>query len=207
MPRTEEANRRIREAQTRKILDAACRVFSHKGVSATMAEVAKGASVSYGLAYRYFPSKKALFRALIEQKLKSDETAPGSLEEAGETPGTQLRSLISRLVETRLRFPELSLMFRQVLSEDDTPSNIRSIARRHGQRTQEALTRLIVDAQRTGEVVETDAEQLVTVVLAFLDGLSSMAVWNRERFLRHFPDAEIILRIFQPRDTARRCSE
>jgi AcrR family transcriptional regulator len=59
MPRTEEANQRIREAQRAKILEAAWNVFARHGLTATMADVAAAAEVSYGLVYRYFVNKEA----------------------------------------------------------------------------------------------------------------------------------------------------
>ena len=70
MPRTEEANRKIRDEQRSNILDAARKVFARKGSSATMAEVAEEAGVSDGLAYRYFPSKDAIFKDLAEGMLR-----------------------------------------------------------------------------------------------------------------------------------------
>jgi hypothetical protein len=39
MPRTEEANQRIREVQRAKILEAAWKVFARHGLTATMASV------------------------------------------------------------------------------------------------------------------------------------------------------------------------
>src|SRR5262245_10565427 len=59
MPRTEEANQRVREAQRAKILDGATAAIARKGWAATMADVAAAAEVSQGLAYRYFANKEA----------------------------------------------------------------------------------------------------------------------------------------------------
>src|SRR5258708_8598648 len=69
MPRTKEANQHIREEQRAKILDGARKVFARKGMAATMAEVAAEASVSQGLAYRYFASKEAIFHLLVDPAL------------------------------------------------------------------------------------------------------------------------------------------
>jgi hypothetical protein len=38
----------------------------------------------------------------------------------------------------------------------------------------------------------------VTAILAFLDGLTRLAVINPERFQKHFPDARIILGMLKP---------
>ena len=105
MPRTEEANQRIREAQRAKILEAARNVFARHGLAATMAEVATEAGVSYGLAYRYFVNKEALFRALVEQSLQVNDTAFQRFEALPGTPGEHLERLITGLVTNRRDHP------------------------------------------------------------------------------------------------------
>jgi len=73
------------EARRLSIVEAACRVFSTRGVqSATMAEVAAEAGISPGAIYRYFPSKDELARfcmtergALIKERWKQGEPDPG----------------------------------------------------------------------------------------------------------------------------------
>jgi AcrR family transcriptional regulator len=67
MPRTKEANARMRKEQRAHILEAAWEVFARKGMAATMAEIAAEASVSNGLVYHYFPTKEALFAELVER--------------------------------------------------------------------------------------------------------------------------------------------
>ena len=54
MPRTPEANQRLREAQRTKILASARSVFARKGMEATITDIAAEAQISLGLAYRYF---------------------------------------------------------------------------------------------------------------------------------------------------------
>jgi AcrR family transcriptional regulator len=54
MPRSAELVAKLREAQRDRILEAAINVFGRGGMSATMDDVAAGAGVSHGLAYRYF---------------------------------------------------------------------------------------------------------------------------------------------------------
>ena len=198
MPRTEEANQRIREAQRAKILEAAWKVFARKGRAMTMADVATAANVSYGLVYRYFASKEAILYALIEQNLQSSDEGFQRFREIAGTPGERLDRLISRLVETRRDRPEFSQLFYQVLSDEATPHNLREQALRQGQAFQDLLRRLIVEGQATGEVRVADPDQLVTAVLASLDGLVRLSAIDPERFQQHFPDARIILGMFRP---------
>src|SRR6266851_9069843 len=189
MPRTEEANQRIREEQRARILEAAWKVFARKGRAMTMADVAAAADVSYGLTYRYFASKEAILHALVQQTLQSREVAFQRFGEIPGTPGERLDFLLSRLIENRRNHPEFSQLLYQVLSDEATPADLREQALRYGQAFQDVLKGLIVEGQATGEVTAGDPDQLVTAILAFLDGLTRLAVINPERFQKHFPDA------------------
>ncbi len=206
MPRTEEANQRIRETQRDKILDAAWKVFARKGRAMTMADVAAEAAVSYGLTYRYFTNKEAILQALIEQSLRSSNAVFQRFRDMTGTPGERLGILISRLVEARHERPELSQLFYQVLSDEATPPDLREQAIRYGKAFQDLLKLLIVEGQASGEVRSADPDQLVTAVLASLDGLTRLAVVDPERFQHHFPDARIILWMLKP-DSAKSESE
>ena len=198
MPRTEEANQRIREEQRAKILDGARKVFARKGLAATMADVAAEASVSQGLAYRYFANKEAIFQALFEQIV---QTSLAAVPRFLEMPGTQrerLDFLISSAWEGRREHPEIYQLMYQVLGDEATSDNIRELIGRQGQTYLDVLRQLIVEGQAAGEVIEGDPDQLVIVYLACLDGLSRLALREPEWVKKHFPDSEIILRIFKP---------
>src|SRR6266700_5728769 len=116
MPRTEEANRRIRDERRARILDSARAAFARRGLAATMAEVAAAAGVSQGLAYRYFASKDELFHALVEEVTRSSE-GPRVAEMPG-TPAERLRLLVSALLEGRREHPELYQILDHVLSHE-----------------------------------------------------------------------------------------
>src|SRR5579883_985671 len=62
MPRTEEANQRIREERKEQVIWAAAQVFARKGLSDTrIVDIAAAAGISHGLAYRYFPEARKRF--------------------------------------------------------------------------------------------------------------------------------------------------
>jgi len=197
MPRTEEANQRIREEQRAKILDGARKVFARKGLAATMADVAAEASVSQGLAYRYFANKEAIFQALFEQIVQTSLAAvPRFLEMPG-TPGERLDFLISSAWEGRREHPEFYQLMYQVLSDEAAPDNLRELIDRQGQAYRDVMRQLIVEGQAAGEVAEGDPDQMVIVVLACLDGLSRLVLWDSERVKKHFPDAGLLLRMLK----------
>ena len=199
MPRTEEANQRIREEQRAKILDAARKVFARKGLAATMAEVAATAKVSQGLAYRYFANKEEIFYALVEQVVQTGiMTMPGILEMPG-TPGERLDFLISGILQSRREHPEFYQLLYHVLSDETAPNDFRERVSRQGQAFQDVLRQLIVEGQATGEVAEDDPDQLVAAVLVCLEGLwRTMTSLDSEQVKKHFPDTRIILRMLKP---------
>ncbi len=145
MPRTEEANQRIREEQRAKILDGARKVFARKGLAA----------------------------------------------------GERLDFLISSAWEGRREHPEFYQLMYQVLSDEAAPDNLRELIDRQGQAYRDVMRQLIVEGQAAGEVAEGDPDQMVIVVLACLDGLSRLVLWDSERVKKHFPDAGLLLRMLK----------
>ena|SRR5579883_450957 len=101
MPRTPEANQRIREAQRAKILESARRVFARKGMDATITDIATEAQMSLGLAYRYFADKEAIVSELVKQTVPDDATEFENLVKMPGTPGERLAALIANIVGAR----------------------------------------------------------------------------------------------------------
>lgn len=197
MPRSEEANRRVREVVTAKILEGARKVFARKGMGATMADIAAAARVSQGLAYRYFASKEAIIKALVQESIESSSEFASILDMPG-TPGERLAFIISRLLQARRERPEFFMLFYQMLSDETAADSIREEVSKRGLAMTGVFRQLIIDGQATGEIAAGDPDQLVTALTVYLDGLSRLSVYNPEQFNKHFPDAEIILRVLRP---------
>ena len=198
MPRTEEANQRIREEQRAKILDAAWQAFAKKGAAATMAEVAAEAGVSYGLVYRYFPSKEAIFKALVEQMLQSGVLRVQRLLNQSGTPGERLTFLITKILEARRERSEIFLLFQHVMNDETMSEDVRKRLQERGQAYYDGMRQFIVEAQATGEVAAGDPDQLVVAIMAYLDGISRFAAREPKMLKEHFPDPEIVLRMLKP---------
>ncbi len=200
MPRTTEANQRIREAQRAKILESARSVFARKGMEATIADIATEAQISMGLAYRYFADKEAIFSALVKQTIPADSTGFQRLLEMPGTPGERLAVLISSIVAARgHREPiEAHQLLNHALQAGAMPDDMRELLGRRYQMLLDTMRQLIVEGQATGEVAPGDPDQLVAVVSACLDGLTRWAVRDPEQFRTYVPDAEIVLRLFKP---------
>ncbi|HEY4028526.1 MAG TPA: helix-turn-helix domain-containing protein [Candidatus Dormibacteraeota bacterium] len=194
MPRTEAANQRVREEQRGRILDGARTVFARRGLAATMAEVAVAAGVSQGLAYRYFANKDELFRALVAEAVQTE----GPPQEWPDRPGERIAVLLSRLLAVRRERPEFFQLVDHVMSDPSTPADLVRMVERRGRYFTTELRRMIVEGQAAGEVAEGDPDQLVSVFVACIDGLSRFAQRSPEHARRHFPDAEILMRMLRP---------
>lgn len=69
-PRSKEANEALHDERSKTILETALHVFVEKGFEGTrIQEIARRSGMSYGLVYHYFPTKEAVFTALVEQAL------------------------------------------------------------------------------------------------------------------------------------------
>ena len=79
MARSEQLNKEMREASTRRILKTALRLFAAHGYAGTSIRmIAESAGISVGLLYNYFPSKADLGRRLIERYLALRDTLFGA---------------------------------------------------------------------------------------------------------------------------------
>lgn len=87
MPRISAAQLRVRHDE---ILSAATQCFARSGYRGTsMADIAAQANVSVGALYRYFPSKEALFDALLKRVAQNSGLSP-------QTPDNQLPAQVLR---------------------------------------------------------------------------------------------------------------
>jgi AcrR family transcriptional regulator len=198
MPRRPEVNRQIRDETTDKILEAARSVFARKGMATKMSEVAAAAGISQGLAYHYFPSKRAIFVALVRQMTPSPEELELTVQKIPGAPAERLDRMISSMVERRRADPEFYQFFSQAMADDSLPEDIRESMYAQGLHMQEILRRLIVEGQATGEIAKDDPDELLQAITACLDGLSRMALPSSRRIGNHLPDARIILRMLRP---------
>ncbi len=203
MPRSDEANQRIREETTRRILSAAREAFARKGSGATMAEIASVAGVSQGLAYRYFPSKEAILTTLIEEGAMSEGGPAARLRKVEGTPGERLELLIGSIVEDRRERPEFYRFLYQAISDQSLAPDLRRVARKNGRVIQEEIRRLIVEAQATGEIAKDDPDQLMTALMSVVDGLARWTPLYDRESKDPFPRSGIVLRLLRPDPSGR----
>ena len=124
-----------RQAKERAILDAALDVFAESGFApARLEEVAARAGVAKGTIYLYFPSKQALFEALIRTGIGAPIEAAGAEAAALDLPfeavvrglftrmrqqilATRRKEILRLVIAESGRFPELAeFYYREVVA-------------------------------------------------------------------------------------------
>jgi AcrR family transcriptional regulator len=201
MPRSKEANEKLRKETTQKILDAAVAVFATKGSAATMAEIATKAGVSQGLAYHYFKSKEEIFAILVEQAAEAGGGPVERINQIQGTPGKRLALLITYILEDYRQNSGMAQVMYNVLEDETAPSDLKDLVRRNGKAIQDIMRQLIVEGQATGEIVNEDPDQLMVVLLAFFNGLMKRAAMiDPDDAKSHFPESKIILRMLRPKN-------
>lgn len=154
------------------LLASAERTLRTKGVAAlSLRELAREAGVSHAAPGRHFKDKQALLNALalagydrLEQAIK-----------AADTPDLPLEPRLTALARAYLRFALdnaelLELMYARKHDPDSYDQMATAIDGTIG-----ALSRVIADAQRRGEIIEAEPEHLTLVTGASLHGLAAFA--------------------------------
>ena len=199
MPRTEEANQRIREERREQILDVASRVFARKGLAGTrIADIAAEGEMSQGLIFRYFASKEEVFSAVVEKALESaTRLAQAALQQPG-SPLEKLRWLLQVSFEGMWRKPDYSLVIQHVLTSETTPPELRELVLEESHHTLQLYRRLIVEGQESGEIVADDPDMLTMTFAACIQGISSSVTYlPRTLGIDRPPDPEVVLRILR----------
>lgn len=95
-PRLPGVRQRRKAARPHELLEAALSLFVEKGLAATRAEeVAKLAGVSKGTLYLYYPSKDALFKAVIQAYLTQVIAEGGEIVDQFEGSTSELLHLLA----------------------------------------------------------------------------------------------------------------
>ncbi|MEU6355740.1 TetR/AcrR family transcriptional regulator [Streptomyces sp. NPDC047072] len=154
------------------LLAGAERTLREKGVGAlSLRELAREVGVSHAAPGRHFKDKQALLNALA---LEGYERLRRTIADA-DTPGLPLQDRLTSLARAYLGFAAenaelLELMFAR--KHDPAASELLFVA---VDQTVGALERIIVEAQRCGEIVEGDPAYLTLALGATLQGTATFA--------------------------------
>jgi AcrR family transcriptional regulator len=129
-PRGEELNRSLRDRSRRNILAAALRLFAERGFADTsMADVARAAGVSKGLAYNYFGSKEEILEAIVERRL-AEQLAEDERLAGAASPAERLSGLIDGALARATAEPEAERLLMAVMLRGDAAPAIQTARER-----------------------------------------------------------------------------
>lgn len=155
------------------LLVAAKQVFSERGFHATtMADVARAAGLSYGVAYWYFSSKDELFTALMEAEEEALRARIGAVFRAA--PGIDLEPVLHDAVQASFEFFDADraaarLLFRDALSLGHDFE--RHLVGMYG-RFIDDLDTSVRSAQRRGSVTPAPSKLIAFAVTALVSQLA-----------------------------------
>lgn len=164
--------------QRERILDAAELCFIQSGFhAASMAHIAQTADMSAGLIYRYFDSKSAIVKAIIERHLESDlHTMIGQLNSAADMSRIVLRTFESW---RRRDDPKLNpVLMLELAAESTRDPQIARAVRSKDRAIGERLARALRRSARANDVSLTPATARSRAVMlhCLVEGLALRVV-------------------------------
>jgi AcrR family transcriptional regulator len=197
MPRTEEANQRIRAERRAQILDAAAQLFAHKGLAGTRtADIAAACTMSEGLLFHYFDNKEDIFAAVVEVALQAAGAPAQAVAQQPGSPLEKLRRLLQVYLPGMWSKPAYFLVILQALNSETTPEALRDRVLEQSARNVQSYQQLIVDGQASGEIAPGDPAQLTLVFAACIQGLGAGVLhWPRLLGRSDPPDPETVLHL------------
>lgn len=145
-----------------RVLQAAKEAFAESGFGVPLDEIAARAGVGPGTVYRHFPTKEALFQAVIEARL-TDLAADARSRASGEDPGGAFFGFLARLGDEAASKRDLS-------DAIDIPGPLRDAMH-------EELGVLLRRAQQAGAVrADITTPELIALLKGMMAGIGEAAV-------------------------------
>lgn len=181
-----------------RILTAATAMFAEKGYSGTsMQQLARAANVSKATIFHHFPSKRALYLAVVREACRDSIELLANLEREGGSAAERLRYFAKGHLCNMLKHaPIARLILRGLLAGDD----------HHGKELAEEvfgegfarLVAMIREGQATGELDDgVDAAVAAVQIVG-----TNVFVFEASNVLRHLPDVKFA---GEPADFAEAC--
>ena len=129
-----------------RVLEAARAAFAAEGLAVPLDEIARRAGVGAGTVYRHFPTKEALFEAVIADQLAALAEDAEARAAGGGDPGEQFFTFFATVIEDGTRKADLA----DALTSAGVRLRQETLA--SAGRLQQALAALLEGAQRAGAV-------------------------------------------------------
>jgi AcrR family transcriptional regulator len=177
-PRDSEPRRHTEQGKERKqqLVDTAMRLFAERGYAATrIADICHAAGVAKGLFYWYFPTKHDLFAELVRsmrQRLRRAQAA--ALD-----PDADALTHIRQGVEASLLFMAEHAAYFALLQVERTDPHLAATLREGSDVYLRDVLAHIREAQRDGQIADTDPTLLALGVLGAVSSFSN--AWRNGR--------------------------
>jgi TetR/AcrR family fatty acid metabolism transcriptional regulator len=138
----------VAEEKRRIILDAAVRVFAHKGFhTSRVGDIAEEAGVAHGLLYHYFSSKDEVLETIFRENWAILVERIHAVEESGEPAREQLRHVAAILLRTWRHEPDVvRVLVREIVRSPEVSQRIDEL-----EKPIDAIQRIVERGQQTGE--------------------------------------------------------
>ncbi len=136
------------EEKRRLILDAAVRVFAHKGFhTSRVGDIAEEAGVAHGLLYHYFSSKDEVLDTIFRETWSDLLAEIDEIETSGESAREQLERVTARLLGGWRTHPDvIRVLVREIARSAEGQQRIGELVK-----PIESIQRIVAGGQQTGE--------------------------------------------------------
>lgn len=152
-----------------QLLDAAAALFASKGYATTrIADICAAAGVAKGLFYWYFPTKDSLFAELVRtMRLQLRRTQAASMD-----PDADPMTRIRQGTEASVVYMAAHRSYFALLDVERTDDALAELLREGSTVYTDDVRRLVVAAQRAGQIPDGDPYLYVTGVLGAVSSFS-----------------------------------
>ncbi|MDX3191271.1 TetR/AcrR family transcriptional regulator [Streptomyces sp. MN03-5084-2B] len=166
-------HRRVAEEKRAAILEAATGLFLASGYDGTsLAKIAEAAGVSKATLFKQFPTKAALFDAIVTESWQTEDS--GGPEPSAEDLRAGLTAIGHRYVELLTR-PGMTALFRIVIAELPRFPELGEAQFSRGKMPYfESVSRYLAEADRAGSAKVGDSDLAAT---QFLGMISNFVFW------------------------------
>src|SRR3954470_2769029 len=119
------------EEKRRLILDAAVRVFAHKGFhTSRVGDIAEEAGVAHGLLYHYFSSKDEVLDTIFREHWTALLDRVHAAEQSGDDPVEQLRGITEAMFRSWLTEPDVvRVVIREIARTEEISEHVGELVR------------------------------------------------------------------------------
>lgn len=198
-PRSQEAYDQMKDERREKILSAALRVLSRRGLAATrIGDIAAEAGASHGLVYYYFKSKEEIFIELVRRASEISSQSILQIDQIPLPPLERISQMAHLIFDSITSYDDSAFYFLLMLQasvSDAIPEEARKLLGENNVPL-EVMTRLITAGQADGSIREGDPIQLALIFWAAIDGMAIYKIQMGDALQQI--EYGYLLRIFEP---------